>query len=272
MQDSLIDGGTADPQIDANAAAGTPAGTPADDGSVNNAPSDAGNEPPQRPDYVPEKFWDAETGQVRVEGLLKSYQEMEKQRGNVDALKQQWEQERMAARPETPDAYELPQHEAIDSEALASSPIVSLWRRAAHEAGLPQEAFTKVIEDYVQGELDSMAAHKQAQLERLGENATDRTDAVRFWAEKTFEGAELDAVRRIAVDADGVMALERIMAALSERGIDVNGDGDGGNQQDTWDEIQKLMQMPEYWNSSRRDDKIVARVEAYFERQAKKSQ
>ena len=32
---------------------------------------------PTRPDNVPEKFWNAETGEVNVEGLLKSYKELE---------------------------------------------------------------------------------------------------------------------------------------------------------------------------------------------------
>lgn len=36
---------------------------------------------PQRPDHVPEKFWNAETGAVNTEALLKSYTELEKLRG-----------------------------------------------------------------------------------------------------------------------------------------------------------------------------------------------
>ena len=31
-----------------------------------------------RPDEVPEKFWDAERGAIRVEALLKSYRELER--------------------------------------------------------------------------------------------------------------------------------------------------------------------------------------------------
>lgn len=34
--------------------------------------------PPQRPDHIPEKFWDAEKGEIRVEDLAKSYAELEK--------------------------------------------------------------------------------------------------------------------------------------------------------------------------------------------------
>lgn len=35
---------------------------------------------PQRPDHIPEKFWDAEKGEVRLEDLAKSYAELEKAR------------------------------------------------------------------------------------------------------------------------------------------------------------------------------------------------
>lgn len=35
---------------------------------------------PQRPDSVPEKFWDAEKGELRTDALLKSYTELEKSR------------------------------------------------------------------------------------------------------------------------------------------------------------------------------------------------
>lgn len=38
---------------------------------------------PVRPDNVPEKFWDAATGKVNTEALLKSYSELEKGRGKV---------------------------------------------------------------------------------------------------------------------------------------------------------------------------------------------
>jgi hypothetical protein len=59
----------------------TPLGESAHDKAmVAKADALSGDQPstPSRPDYVPEKFWDAEAGQVRVEDLLKSYTELEK--------------------------------------------------------------------------------------------------------------------------------------------------------------------------------------------------
>lgn len=250
MSDSLIDGGN----------------TPDTNDAGNTAQP---NEPIARPEYIPEKFWDTESNQVRIEGLAKSYAELEKTRGNVDGLREQWENERLAARPETPDAYALPTNEALDMDALASSPIVSLWRKAAHEAALPQETFEQVINEYAQAEIEAMSARQTVELQKLGENANDRTTAVRLWAEKTFKEGELLAVQRIATDADGVQALERIMGALSERGIDV-GPGEGATQEDSYQEIQKLMQSKEYYDSSRRDPKVVSRVEEWFKKNAGK--
>ena len=222
-----------------------------------------------RPDFIPEKFWNAETNEVRVEGLAKSYAEMEKARGTGEGLREQWENERLSSRPETPDAYALPNNEALDMEALASSPIVSLWRQAAHEAALPQEAFERVINNYAQAEIDAMQARQTAEIQKLGENANDRTTAVRLWAEKTFKDGELLSVQRIATDADGVQALERIMGALSERGIDV-GVSEGAGQEESYEDIQKVMQTREYYDGSRRDPKVVARVENWFKKNTAK--
>jgi hypothetical protein len=40
---------------------------------------------PQRPAHIPEKFWDAEKGEVNVEALAKSYSELEKQKAKPAA-------------------------------------------------------------------------------------------------------------------------------------------------------------------------------------------
>src|ERR1700720_209995 len=38
------------------------------------------SDPPARPEHVPEKFWNADKGEVNVDALLKSYGELEKTR------------------------------------------------------------------------------------------------------------------------------------------------------------------------------------------------
>lgn len=48
-----------------------------------NKAADPAPEPKVRPDDVPEKFWNAETGEVNTEALLKSYRELEKFKGQA---------------------------------------------------------------------------------------------------------------------------------------------------------------------------------------------
>lgn len=43
--------------------------------------SEAGEPPPARPSFIPEKFWDPRSGQVRVDDLAKSYRALERKMG-----------------------------------------------------------------------------------------------------------------------------------------------------------------------------------------------
>jgi hypothetical protein len=217
-----------------------------------------------RPEWLPEKFWDGEAKAANIENLAKSYAELERGRGNTDELKAQWEADRIAARPETPDAYQLPEHEALDAEAMAASPVINLWRKAAHEAGLGQEQFQSVIAEYAQAEIDRMETERAAELAKLGENAAARTEAVALWAQKTLGNTpEFEALQRMATDAAGVQALEKLMDLMKD--IDTGAGDDPGRQPDVTEaDIRALMNTPAYYHPQKRDPAVVARVEAFF--------
>lgn len=240
-------------------------------GAAENPPAgDAPADPPAdpaRPDWLPEKFWDGEAKAPNIENLAKSYAELEKTRGNTDELKAKWEAERLAARPEAPDGYTLPEHEALDAEAMAASPIVNLWRKAAHEAGLGQEQFQSVLTEYAEAEVARMEAERKAELEKLGENAGARTEAVALWAQKVLgDTPEFQALSRMATDAAGVQALEKLMDLMKD--IDTGaGDDAGRPPEETEADIRALMQKPEYWNPQKRDPAVVAKVETFFRKQ-----
>lgn len=230
--------------------------------------SDGGGAPaePARPDWLPEKFWNAEAKAPNIENLAKSYAELEKGRGNVEELKAKWEEERLAARPEAPDAYTLPDHEALDAEAMAASPIVNLWRKAAHEAGLGQEQFQAVLTEYAEAEVARMEAERQAELAKLGENAAARTEAVALWAQKVLgQTPEFDALARMASDAAGVQALEKLMDLMKD--IDTGaGDDPVKEPEVTEADIRALMNTPAYYHPQKRDPAVVAKVEAFFKK------
>jgi hypothetical protein len=60
-------------KFEAHQRAGSP---PAEEAAQNQSP-------PQRPDHIPEKFWNADKGEVNVEALAKSYAELEKARSSA---------------------------------------------------------------------------------------------------------------------------------------------------------------------------------------------
>ena len=228
-------------------------------------PENNGTPPPaERPDWLPEKFWTPEG--PSVENLAKSYVELERMRGaSIDDLKAQWETERLAVRPESPDKYELPTHDALDAEQLAASPVVGLFRKVAHEVGLPQEAFTKTITEYAEAEVARIEAHAAQEMAALGENAKQRTEAVGLWAKQRFgDSPKFQAIAQVCTTAAGVEAIEELMR---EAGTPAT-TGDTG--QTTTDpaqeeaEIRKLMDSRAYWDPKQRDASVVARVEAFF--------
>lgn len=219
-----------------------------------------------RPDWLPEKFWDAEAKQPNIENLAKSYGELEKNRVNPDKLKEQWEQERLASRPEAPDGYQLPKDDRFDAEALSASPIVELWRAAAHEAGFGQEQFEKTLVAYADQEVQRIQQAAQAEMEALGDTAQDRIKAAEQWASANFKDDEYDAVAQIASTAAGVRVLEKMMKSMKETSPE--GFNDSGNfDQDDETTINKLMDSKAYRDSGHPDfHKVKARVDAYYKR------
>jgi hypothetical protein len=241
--------------------------TPPESSESEQPPAADGNTPPERPEWLPEKFWTPEG--PSVENLAKSYSELEKMRGaSIDQLKEQWATERLAERPETPDAYTLPEHEALDMEQMAASPIVSVFRKVAHEAGLPETAFQAAVSEYAEAEVARMQDAADAEMKALGENAKARTEAVSLWAQQRFGGdpAKFAAIAQVCTTAAGVEAIEQLMKDAGAPPMTGDAGTPGGNQAEEEAEIRKLMNSPEYYDTKRRDPKVVARVEAFYAR------
>jgi len=242
---------------------------PQEEASIEEAPTEeAPEEEAARPEWLPEKFWNAETKAPSIENLAKSYSELERNRtADPEKLKETWETERLSGRPESPDKYELPTNEALDPELLANSPVVKLWRNAAHEAGVGQEQFSKVIDEFAKGEMARVNESYSAEMGRLGENAKARTEAAGLWGEKFFAGeGEFQAFQQMTTTAAGIAAVERLMKVMSDAGVEVEGEAanDGNDDKAT---IQKLMDSREYYDPMHRDPKVVARVEAFFQKE-----
>ena len=101
----------------------TPANTGSEERTVNEDSATAGP-----PEGVPEKFWDKETNQVRIDALAKSYQELERKLCSVE----------MPDIPDTPDEYEV----VINGDLLEPDPEVN---HRLHAVGLTNEQVQETL-------------------------------------------------------------------------------------------------------------------------------
>ena len=214
-----------------------------------------------RPDYIPEKYWDATAKAPRVEDLGRAYGELSSKLGKG---KDAFDAERLARRPEAPDKYEL----AIDGyspEFLQSHPLTPVIREIAYESGLDQQQF-KGLAAKVVGALAAAAPKPEDELAKLGENASVRVQAAERFVTTTFnDPAEREALALVATTAAGVKVIEKMIAMVQGTGGNVPpADNPTQPTRKTKAEIDKMMQDKRYYDPRHRDETFVKEVTDWF--------
>ena len=201
------------------------------------ADDDAGSAP-QRPEHIPEKFWDAEKGEVRVEELAKSYAELEKAKANPPA-KTEGEA--------NPDDANLPE-EVVKFKTEVTDGITSA-RAAMTEkltAGLPLEdadyapferiGVTREDIDFIVEGMKAMGAQAQAVMHKeVG--GEEPYKAMQEWARANLSADEIAAYNRDVVQSNdrnvnlnavrGLFARYQLANGRSSRDVTFNGDRHG---------------------------------------------
>ncbi len=228
----------------------------------------SGPRPDGRPDHVPEKFWDAEGGAVRVDALLKSYQELERKLSSRIAppAEDAPEEERVRFRralgvPDSPEEY------AIEAPHELCTPDAEVNRRL-HEAGFTCRQAQLVYELAAERLLPMVAEaaaefEAERQLERLraefgGEERFRRVAAqISAWGRANLPEAVFTA---LSSTAEGVSALHRMMEAgepvLRRDATAAEPEGEEG--------LRRMMRDPRYWRT--REPEFVRRVTEGFRR------
>lgn len=227
-----------DAETGAGAAAGAtppPAGDPAPAAAEAGSAEGAAGAVRERPEYIPEKFWDADARAPRLEDLAKSYGELERWKGTkAETLKAEALaalREGVPAKPEdygfTPPAGLLP--EGFEFTLDEKDPFLGAMRGVMHELGAKPEQWDKAMGAFLTWQAASMPKPAE-ELAKLGEGAAERVGAVDAWLAKQLPEAEYRAVAAGLTTADGVAALERLMrAGGSGLPAAVPGGAGGGN-------------------------------------------
>jgi len=229
-------------------------------------PTDA---PRARPADVPEKFWDAQRGEVRIEALLKSYRELERRLARLSAPpaadapdEERARYRRVLGAPDTPEGYVI-----VERHPLCS-PDAEINRRL-HEQGFTQDQ-TQLVYDLAAERLLPLIAEAAAQYEadrererliqHYGGEDRYRTIArqIGTWGRGNLPPPVFEA---LCCTSEGVIAIHRMMEG-EEPAMLSGGPAPIGPGNES--ELRRMVSDPRYWKQ--REPDFVRRVTEGFRR------
>jgi len=222
----------------------------------------------QRPEYVSEKFWNADTNEVNLEDLASSYNSLEKKLGSrteelSKQIREDIEQERIA---NTPKEYELFQPEipeGVSIEVNKDIPLLQWWEETARKKGLSQEEYNDGIKKFVDNQIAALPVLEE-EKQQLGENATQRIEAADLWAKKNLSSDAYSAASNLASTAAGVKVIEELMKLTKDAPMPTT--ETAIEAAPSLEDLRSMMQDPRYWKDGQRDPAYINKVAALFEK------
>lgn len=221
-----------------------------------------------KPEFVQDKFWDAERKEVNLENLASSYNALEKKLGSrtEDLSKQirtDIEQEKLT---KTPEEYkvnlpELPEN--VDVTVSDDMELVQWWKDTAKQNGLSQEQFDQGVNAFVNNAVATLP-DVNAEMEKLGDNAKERIEASELWSKKNLSPDSYSTFSSLAATAEGVKVIEEIMKLTKDSPIPTTPTQVSVTPNE--DDLKSMLQDPRYWDSSKRDPAYVKRVTELYEK------
>lgn len=221
-----------------------------------------------KPEFIQDKFWDAERNEVNLENLASSYNSLEKKLGSrtEDLSKQIREDLEMEKLKSAPEEYkvnlpELPEN--VDVSVSDDMEIVQWWKETAKKNGLSQDQFDQGVEMFVNNAIATLP-DMNAEMQKLGDNAKERVEAAELWSKKNLSPESYQTFSSVASTAEGVKVIEEIMKMTKDSPMPTT-----PTQVSVAPNLQDLKSMindPRYYDSNRRDPAYVKRVEELFEK------
>lgn len=181
-----------------------------------------------RPETVPEQFWDPEKNTIKAEELVKAYMPLAEQRAAEEA--------RLAAYPKA--AKDIPlvipdgiAPKGVKIELDETNPLVEPARELIFAKKLDPELLNDFAGIFVKQQLTEqkeLETARTAQMQKLGDNAGARIDAVKTFIKK-FGGPDAEAVSEHIFTAKQYGVYEKLMQAFSAQNAQPAPAGAGGH-------------------------------------------
>jgi len=180
---------------------------------------------PVRPDYIPENFWNAESGEVNTEGLAKSYAELRKafNEKNNDKAGEKVE-DYFSEEFYTEDGM----FKSEKVEISKDDPAIKAAYEAAKNAGMGVKQANEFISQFVAGMETNLPpkVDVQAELAKLGENAEKTVSGLKTWVDGMLNNKDIDAEVHAAMldlgkTAAGIKALDVLRQKTGEMSLPI---------------------------------------------------
>lgn len=200
-------------------------GAASEDDGVDPATKPGGQE---RPEHIPEKFWDAKTKAAKTDDIAKAYTALEaahtKLKGERGWGKAGDKPEDYVSDWKVPADAKLDRIREIDAK---TDPAMGAFRKVAHKHRLPVDVASALALDFLT-ELNPIMEAPQTEadiIKDLGEGGAQLRDELGTWLaghfdSKTFSESELEwAFKNFGKDATGVRVLAKVREMMGEKPI-----------------------------------------------------
>jgi|GEM_PF-3136029 len=235
----------------------------ADDGAADDAAPEPGTT--ARPENVPEKFWDAKTGAIRSDALLKSYLDAEKKLGSG-----------AGKAPAKPEDYRLEPSDALKEKGVVGydmkDPALSAALAAAAANGVTNQQMNAIAAAVMGVAADQdigvdPAKVVEREFKKLGPNAQSIVDGVDGWLHGMAQSGvlsdtELSEARFMAGTALGTRVMVKLMEASGEAPIPLRGGHVDGLP--SKEELYAMVADPKYYTDTTFRKKVDGMMERAF--------
>jgi hypothetical protein len=187
-------------------------------------PAEPTKEVPTRPEHIPEKFWDAEKGEVRVEALAKSYAELEKAKGKPLVEESAKKEGEAATTEEAQKAVEAAgvNFQALSEEYATNGQLSDETYKTLEGKGFPKN----VVDAYIAGQHALAAQWDNTGYEVAG--GQEQFNKMAEWAKSALSQEEKVALNA-AMSGPGttVEQMKLAVAGLRQKYESANGKAPG---------------------------------------------
>jgi len=161
----------------------------------------------ERPENVPEKFWNNDTKAVNNDAVLESYNQLSSKFGAFTGA---------------PESYEFALSEQLTEagvELSGDDPLITKFTEMAKDSNMSQDMANQLVNMFVESQYADSVSDGEAEearvaeeMGKLGDSAQQRVNNIDNWARANLTPEQVEGLQDAATTAAGVQAIEALIA------------------------------------------------------------